>query len=113
MNKVLPEWDDVGFRQRCKVCNRSDHFNFHIDDEVWLRVLPKHYAEAVVCLACFDYFASAKGIPYHHALKDVIFVGDIAHFDFDITRRETSFKMERVLHEQREVEKLLKQTSCA
>lgn len=83
----------MSWPQRCKVCNRVDRMNFHVDDEVWNRVLPKHYAEGVVCLSCFDFFASAKGIGYEDAVKDVIFVGEAAHFYFGIEERHSSYKL--------------------
>ena len=70
-----------------------DRINFHIDDKVWHKVLPKQYAEGVVCLTCFDYFASAKGIGYENALSEVIFVGEAAHFDFAITSRKVPYKL--------------------
>lgn len=85
--------DEIGgFPQRCKVCGRVDHMNFHISDKKWKQVIPKQYRTRVVCLSCFDHFASSKGIDYqgidyHTHIYDVIFVGNAAHFSFDITER--------------------------
>lgn len=81
------------YPQRCKVCNRADRFSFLVSDDTWKLIVPKHYANGVVCLSCFDYFASIKGIGYEKDLSDVIFVGEAAHFEFTITSRNTSYKL--------------------
>ena len=83
----------MSFPQRCKVCRRVDRMNFSVSDQKWSEVLPKQYADGVVCLTCFDFFASAKGIDYHEDLSDMEFVGEAAHFDFAITMRRAPYKL--------------------
>ena len=52
------------FPQRCKVCGKRDKFDFTVIDEIWNSIVPKPFRNNVVCLACFDAFASQKGIKY-------------------------------------------------
>ena len=59
--------------QTCKHCGRVDPWDFTIDDEVWRNVVPPHLMNRVVCLHCFDRFASEKGILYEEALWDSLF----------------------------------------
>jgi len=62
-------------QQRCKACGCRDKFDFHIEDDVWRSVVPHRFRNRVVCLACFDDFAAAKGIDYSTALKALYFAG--------------------------------------
>lgn len=62
-------------RQRCKVCWHADGFDFQVTDEVWLRVLPKHLHDHVVCLRCFDDFAFAAKVDYSRHLTTLHFSG--------------------------------------
>ena len=82
----------VTFPQRCKVCGKRDKFDFSVSDEVWELVVPEPYRNRVVCLGCFDAFASQKGVRYAHALaKEIYFAGDGASFLFETrTRTEVS-----------------------
>ena len=77
----------MSWPQRCKVCGRVDRMNFDVPDKVWKRVVPKPFRNEVVCLPCFDFFASAKGVDYSMDIGEVMFVGEAAYFDFDITSR--------------------------
>lgn len=74
----------MSFPQRCKVCGKRDKFNFQVTAAVWAAVVPEPFRHRVVCLGCFDAFASQQGIRYADAVSDVIFVGDAAHFTFQI-----------------------------
>jgi hypothetical protein len=77
------------YPQRCKVCGKRDMFNFTITDEVWNKVVPKPFQNRVVCLICFDTFASNKGINYAHAInKEVYFAGDKASFTMHIQSKD-------------------------
>ena len=77
----------MSFPQRCKMCGKADGFNFHIDDDVWQRVVPKEYANRVLCLPCFDMLASLRGVDYSDAIDGVLFVGQAAHLTFEIRGR--------------------------
>lgn len=72
----------IGLRpQRCKVCGRVDHINFHVPDAVWDKVVPLEFRGLVVCLPCFDYFASARNVQYaKHLDREICFVGSMAGF---------------------------------
>ena len=63
-------------RQFCKVCGKRDKFDFHVPNELWFRIVPEAYHKNVVCIACFDSFALARGIDYVQELKEVYFAGD-------------------------------------
>jgi hypothetical protein len=69
-------------RQTCRVCECSDKFDFHVSDELWERVVPRLYQKSVVCLDCFDDFASKKCIDYSNAIDVLHFAGDGAIFKF-------------------------------
>ena len=54
-------------------------------DDVWESIVPKPFQTRVVCLDCFDKFASAKGIHYaEHLDKETYFVGEMAVFTLRI-----------------------------
>lgn len=69
-------------RQTCKCCGKRDYFNFYVPDDVWLSVVPPELKNLVVCLPCFDKFASAKNIDYSPFIKELYFVGDQVTFEF-------------------------------
>ena len=72
--------------QGCKLCGRADGFDFHIEDNVWRAVVPE--SANVLCLPCFDYLASAKGIDYSTAIRpEVYFAGQAAVFEMRIETR--------------------------
>lgn len=74
------------WHQRCKVCGKRDKFNFQIADAVWRQIVPPAFQGRVVCLSCFDAFASAKGIKYAHALTpEIQFGGELATFTLTIS----------------------------
>ena len=74
--------------QRCKVCGKRDKFDFTVPDKVWSDIVPPPYQNRVVCLACFDAFASMRGIDYaDQILSEVYFAGDKASFTFQIITR--------------------------
>lgn len=65
-------------RQTCKVCWHADRFDFHVDDETWRAVVPAALHGRVVCLSCFDEFASRKGIDYSRSLLPTLwFAGNV------------------------------------
>lgn len=76
-------------QQTCKVCGRQDKFDYHIPDGMWKRVVPRQYRNKVVCLACFDDFASAKRIDYSDSLDVLYFAGDKAIFTFETRSSES------------------------
>jgi hypothetical protein len=71
-------------RQTCKVCRRVDEFDFHVSDEVWRSVVPVRFRNQVVCLACFDRFASWKSVDYSPHLRVLYFAGDQARLKFKL-----------------------------
>lgn len=73
------------FPQRCKVCGCRDRFNFTVSDEVWERVVPEPFRSRVVCLGCFDAFASQRGVRYASELNSIVqFVGDEASLTLQV-----------------------------
>jgi hypothetical protein len=71
-------------QQKCKVCGRVDKFNYNVPDEVWRAIIPTSFHNKVVCLCCFDDFASEKGISYNYALQSLFFAGRKACFEFKV-----------------------------
>jgi hypothetical protein len=69
-------------RPRCKACGRNDKFDFNVPDDVWSEVVPGHLRNRVVCLSCFDDFASDRRIDYARSLRVLFFAGDRASFEF-------------------------------
>jgi len=73
-----------GFRrQRCRVCECEEKYNFHVSDEIWEKVVPKQFQTRVVCLSCFDNFARQRDVDYSHSINDFSFVGDKAAVEFE------------------------------
>jgi hypothetical protein len=72
----------VGRRQTCKVCKCPDKFDFNVPDEIWRKVVPQENQSGVVCLECFDAFASEKQIHYSDSIAVLYFAGDKATFKF-------------------------------
>jgi hypothetical protein len=70
--------------QTCKACGIRDKWNFHVPDEVWLAVVPKHLQNRVVCLPCFDEFAKEQGVDYAAHISALYFAGDGAAFEFGV-----------------------------
>ena len=69
-------------RQTCKVCKCPDKFDFSVPDQLWRKVVPTGYQSGVVCLDCFDAFASEKQIDYSDSIEVLYFAGDKATFRF-------------------------------
>ena len=67
-------------QQRCKLCGRADKFDFSVPDDVWRAIVPSVFRDSVLCLACFDYLASAKGMSY--TIPTLYFAGEIGNFVF-------------------------------
>ena len=68
----------------CKVCGRSEKFDFYVPDEIWEAIVPVEYQGHVVCLGCFDDFAVEKDINYSFSLQDLCFAGRKATFRFEV-----------------------------
>ena len=72
-------------RQTCKVCGHVDKFDFHVPDNIWETIVPEKYVNRVVCLACFDDFATEKDIDYSKYIDILYFAGDKGCFTFKAT----------------------------
>ena len=66
--------------QTCKMCERLDRFSYLVPNQVWRAVVPKALRREVICLACFDYLAAAKGVDY--TIQTLYFAGDKRCFCF-------------------------------
>lgn len=72
-------------RQTCKVCGRQDKFDFYVSDSIWASVIPEEYRNRVVCLSCFDDFATQKKISYAGQLSPhLYFAGDAGNIIWTI-----------------------------
>ena len=66
------------WKQRCDVCQRPDILDFHVPDDIWESIVTTPYQNKVVCLNCFDKFASRKRIHYVDSLKkEMFFAGEM------------------------------------
>lgn len=74
-------------RQRCKLCDRPEKFNFHVPDDIWSRVVPTALTGSVICLFCFDALAEVRGVEYAKSLDELWFAGDKAVFGFSVKER--------------------------
>jgi len=70
--------------QRCKRCGRRDKFDFNVPDGIWATVVPPHYRDHVLCLACFDDLASQKKQRYILGIDTLYFAGDAASLVFKV-----------------------------
>ena len=70
-------------QQTCKVCGCVDKFNFHVPDDVWKKVVPARHRNKVVCLTCFDKFASKRDVDYSDSVDLLYFAGDRAFLKFE------------------------------
>lgn len=68
-------------QQKCKVCGQADGFNFHVADEVWAAVVPRRWQGHVVCLLCFERFASAAGVHLSDVIQHLCFAGSEQAFE--------------------------------
>lgn len=75
--------DILEHNQKCKVCGQSDHFDFHVSDDIWEAVVPVRYRTRVVCLKCFDRFARLAGIDYGPYVDYLCFAGDQWSFELE------------------------------
>ena len=75
-------------RQKCKVCECQDKFDFHVPDNIWKEVVPPRFRNKVVCLSCFDKFAFEKQVDYAESLDVLYFAGDRAIFKFETVSAE-------------------------
>ena len=74
------EHSPLSERQWCKVCGRHEYFAFDVPDDVWANIVPEEHVCHVVCLACFDDFASAAGKKYAKSFRCLYFAGNAASF---------------------------------
>jgi len=71
-----------GRRQICKACGCPDKFDFNVPDEMWRGIVPREYRLGVICLECFDSFASEKRNRLFGLEEVLYFAGDKAAFKF-------------------------------
>jgi len=66
----------------CKACGLVNCFDFHVPDEIWKAIMPLSLIDKVVCLNCFDRYASEMGVDYAEYIKDLYFAGNRGNFHF-------------------------------
>jgi hypothetical protein len=59
----------------CFHCSRKVCFDFTVEDELWLKVVPVEHRRNVCCLPCFDTIATNKRINISQSLQQVQFTG--------------------------------------
>lgn len=77
---------DNKLQQTCKVCGRLDKFDYNVPNHIWRQVVPKKYLNNVVCLACFDDFATQNDIDIHDSLHVFYFAGSRVALELQVTR---------------------------
>ena len=79
------------YPQRCKVCGKPNELDFTVTDLAWERIVPIPYRNKVVCLTCFDSFASNRGVDYADFLdSEIHFVGSAAMFRLEVKSRTSA-----------------------
>lgn len=65
-------------RETCKRCWRANPLGFNVPDEVWAAAVPESFRNKVLCIMCFDEFATERGVVWDH---EVVFhpVSGAAH----------------------------------
>lgn len=66
------------------MCGRPDKFDFQVPDDIWRLIVPPKYQTKVVCLACFDDFATARDIDYSMSLRTLYFASGKTSFKFEV-----------------------------
>ena len=56
-------------RELCKRCWRFNPVGFSVPDEVWNRVVPEEFRNRVLCIMCFDYFATEHGVDWAQCVE--------------------------------------------
>lgn len=51
-------------RERCKCCGRANPVGFNVPDEVWQASVPDEFKGRVLCIMCFDQFATERGVDW-------------------------------------------------
>lgn len=51
-------------RERCKRCWRENPVGFTVPDRVWRAVVPARHSTNVLCLICFDRYATRSGVDW-------------------------------------------------
>lgn len=51
-------------REVCKRCFRENPVGFRVPDEVWAAAVPERYRDKVLCIFCFDDFATRRGVDW-------------------------------------------------
>lgn len=51
-------------RETCKRCWRENPVGFSVPDDVWRVVVPTRHTNHVLCLNCFDRYATRRGVDW-------------------------------------------------
>jgi len=51
-------------RELCKRCWRFNPVGFWVPDEVWQASVPEEFRNKVLCIMCFDEFATENGVDW-------------------------------------------------
>ena len=51
-------------RETCKRCWRENPVGFSVPDDVWRAAVPARHIDHVLCLTCFDRYATARGVDW-------------------------------------------------
>lgn len=51
-------------RERCQRCKRENPLGFSVPDELWADAVAPFYRDSVLCIFCFDWMATARGVDW-------------------------------------------------
>lgn len=51
-------------REICKCCGRENPLGFSVPDDVWAAATPERYRNSVLCILCFDYWATVNNVDW-------------------------------------------------
>ena len=56
-------------RETCRRCWRASPVGFYVPDAIWLAAVPDAFRTAVLCIMCFDEFATERGVVWDHVVE--------------------------------------------
>ena len=75
-------------RELCKCCYKFNPVGYNMPDEIWNKVVPEEFRNKVLCLTCFDYFATENGVDWTKHIEEVYFVSGAMHIKYEILEQE-------------------------
>lgn len=66
-----PEAISDGLTLKCANCGIVPKFDYRIKDSFWMKLVPKEWKRAVICLKCFEQLALIQNFPVSALLEGI------------------------------------------